>query len=167
MEVILSKNGFHCCKNRILHVCGGDPINPFYCVAMVEYSPRMWRWSLWRVDKVVTVMVFSTYVEVILVIPFNGVVTYCILHVCGGDPLMQIAYEYEPEYSPRMWRWSLISLLSPVLSWVFSTYVEVILATFASRHSAWCILHVCGGDPNTFKNFFSVSLYSPRMWRWS
>ena len=66
-----------------------------------------------------------------------------------------------------MWRWSHGLVQSCRQDTVFSTYVEVILHCSRNQRNRQGILHVCGGDPNTFKNFFSVSLYSPRMWRWS
>ena len=48
--------------------------------------------------------VFSTYVEVIpfLRVPLFGVIG--ILHVCGGDPNMQVPKDDSGKYSPRMWR---------------------------------------------------------------
>ena len=66
-----------------------------------------------------------------------------------------------------MWRWSWRGSSRLWFLRVFSTYVEVILIAFASRHSAWCILHVCGGDPHVYHARKGSSLYSPRMWRWS
>ena len=48
--------------------------------------------------------VFSTYVEVILN-KFNFISYKSgILHVCGGDPIMNLFLEVELLYSPRMWR---------------------------------------------------------------
>ena len=49
-------------------------------------------------------MVFSTYVEVIL-IPVDGCAySNSILHVCGGDPRLSALEDREKKYSPRMWR---------------------------------------------------------------
>ena len=49
-------------------------------------------------------MVFSTYVEVILVGRFVPHRLKCILHVCGGDPLSFFNLLLSNLYSPRMWR---------------------------------------------------------------
>ena len=54
--------------------------------------------------------------------------TNSILHVCGGDPKVLALKDQNDEYSPRMWRWSLILGVSAVV--------------------AGGILHVCGGDPS-------------------
>ena len=66
-----------------------------------------------------------------------------------------------------MWRWSRLHRFwsNPVC--VFSTYVEVILPIFHSDGSTDSILHVCGGDPKSSLRDAYVSMYSPRMWRWS
>ena len=50
-----------------------------------------------------------------------------ILHVCGGDPMQ--AYNQH------------------IAQMVFSTYVEVILASREYLVDVAGILHVCGGDP--------------------
>ena len=91
----------------ILHVCGGDPNLLHNSNALFEYSPRMWRWSYTFSSFQVNLHVFSTYVEVILVIISNHSWCGCILHVCGGDPIGNKWEGCIVEYSPRMWRWSL------------------------------------------------------------
>ena len=152
----------------ILHVCGGDPRIAMNSRILPKYSPRMWRWSLstflpWPVEGV-----FSTYVEVILLVALSQHKCSGILHVCGGDPNTRVLYILLIVYSPRMWRWS---WQAPTIhfSWccilhvcggdptslqvihgdhlVFSTYVEVILMLQVQLAMNKCILHVCGGDP--------------------
>ena len=84
MEVILSEALTYEPLLSILHVCGGDP-QP----SEIEFYSQP---------------VFSTYVEVILVIRSTDLGDLSILHVCGGDPdtyTFRIDYN---EYSPRMWR---------------------------------------------------------------
>ena len=90
-----------------------------------------------------------------------------ILHVCGGDPDLPLSNADKVEYSPRMWRWSYLTLLILMLSQVFSTYVEVIPLTADNGYIFDGILHVCGGDPHARLSMSSVCQYSPRMWRWS
>ena len=112
-------------------------------------------------------MVFSTYVEVIPRAFLLGASPSCILHVCGGDPAHDLATLFDRGYSPRMWRWSRLVYVQMVKMGVFSTYVEVILGFFSDENSLLCILHVCGGDPNTPAPSNDTPRYSPRMWRWS
>ena len=48
--------------------------------------------------------VFSTYVEVILIVTLSDGETLCFLHVCGGDPKLTGGLDYVWKFSPRMWR---------------------------------------------------------------
>ena len=114
--------------NSILHVCGGDPWAKQKSLNYFKYSPRMWRWSLHCLYDQFLHIVFSTYVEVILSLEHHSVGTL--------------------QYSPRMWRWSWHVMVLRLVRSVFSTYVEVILFEICNFFSEWCILHVCGGDPN-------------------
>ena len=101
---------------------------------------------------------------------YKGVDIYAIssiLHVCGDDPMRHSAELIAIAYSPRMWRWSLRSYLSPCLDRVFSTYVEMILHPFSWEGPYWSILHVCGDDPKVAQYPVQSGKYSPRMWRWS
>ena len=131
------------------------------------YSPRMWRWSPYRNSQKVSLMVFSTYVEVILVKKFGTCIWVGILHVCGGDPTLYPALAQTSMYSPRMWRWSHTWYINQVSPFVFSTYVEVILNQTNMQWHGSGILHVCGGDPKMMTILSSLWGYSPRMWRWS
>ena len=138
----------HAFQNSILHVCGDDPLSPIWTLFNGSYSPRMWRWSYnaWARDKagrgILHVcgddpyvlllnnfrrLVFSTYVEMILLenrfpLPPKG-----ILHVCGDDPHHRVCAFFIIKYSPRMWRWSLEKVKTAQKKQVFSTYVEMIL----------------------------------------
>ena len=127
----------------------------------------MWRWSSNYMDCCRNSCVFSTYVEVIPRIIWSPILLLSILHVCGGDPRNVYKPRFEFEYSPRMWRWSLMNPETQFQSLVFSTYVEVILKTLLMLKSKNRILHVCGGDPifSLFNTLYCQ--YSPRMWRWS
>ena len=127
----------------------------------------MWRWSLQNPDRLTEPIVFSTYVEVIPISIDEFAQKYGILHVCGGDPLAPRATVLKVLYSPRMWRWSLKFEVCLGFQFVFSTYVEVILADTIIEPAIMSILHVCGGDPTSFFNLKPKCLYSPRMWRWS
>ena len=167
MEVILLQVSFLWVILSILHVCGGDPDCQSQYQTIQEYSPRMWRWS-WTIGFVnMLILVFSTYVEVILPNSPSPASTACILHVCGGDPKLKTNRDFNVVYSPRMWRWSLLSLNWLSSYSVFSTYVEVIPTLPPELVLVVSILHVCGGDPSIPTSWPSKSGYSPRMWRWS
>ena len=50
---------------------------------------------------------------------------------------------------------------------VFSTCVEVIPIRSNKTADILGILHVCGGDPCKISHNILISVYSPRVWRWS
>ena len=131
----------------ILHVCGGDPIRKLAGSYHATYSPRMWRWSCTTWTVTGSLCVFSTYVEVILLLVNSIPVMDSILHVCGGDPYRSQFLIHTWPYSPRMWRWSWQHNAASLMWRVFSTYVEVIPICSKVRPINVSILHVCGGDP--------------------
>ena len=150
----------------ILHVCGDDPVITCIICQIISYSPRMWRWSYPQDLLHLHQDVFSTYVEMILFYQMLLKVLGGILHVCGDDPFSSGIVFGGGEYSPRMWRWSLISCITSFKHVVFSTYVEMILLVLGIVLTWSRILHVCGDDPMLFLIFKSCHPYSPRMWRW-
>ena len=108
----------------------------------------MWRWSY---DSKWDNKTFSSF-----------------LHVCGGDPLPCDFTSLIFLFSPRMWRWSWLQYSQLHMSFVFSTYVEVI--------------PMQKYNPKNYKKVFSTYVevilvheerldgskkFSPRMWRWS
>ena len=111
--------------------------------------------------------VFSTSVEVILGTWRSQCPARRILHECGGDPLVDQCGKSSVWYSPRVWRWSLGSILPTASATVFSTSVEVILYHFLSLIDQSGILHECGGDPTPEGDLVEDIQYSPRVWRWS
>ena len=58
--------------------------------------------SKWLNDGIL--LVFSTYVEVILSDYQNPLQVSCFLHVCGGDPDQLATFIEHLWFSPRMWR---------------------------------------------------------------
>ena len=131
----------------ILHVCGGHPVLAFLSHEFTRYSPRMWRssQSIWQ--SLSWCLVFSTYVEVILLANDQLVLQISILHVCGGHPIALLGMYFCKVYSPRMWRSSQFRYHFLTIKIVFSTSVEVILTAESGMHCGASILHVCGGDP--------------------
>ena len=149
----------------ILHTCGGDPVCSCWWCDVSKYSPHMWRWSQVQNSKGQRKRVFSTHVEVILLLKIAKMRFLSILHVCGGDPRNTIYICDQPKYSPRMWRWSYHASSAIHTITVFSTYVEVIPRYTRGCPSHIRILHVCGGDPNWFSGCSSGLRYSPHMLR--
>ena len=127
----------------------------------------MWRWSFILQQVTARMLVFSTYVEVILNLVIDVFFQSSILHVCGGDPKSGDRRFLSIKYSPRMWRWSRDQRHLFHGQRVFSTYVEVILTCLVLILFLSSILHVCGGDPIDLCFHINSMLYSPRMWRWS
>ena len=167
VEVILFAGSYMVLKAYFLHVCGGDPYVGEAVPAVDWFSPRMWRWSLLRVCKPVNKPIFSTYVEVILSSSGLNLKSGNFLHVCGGDPYSMINCCIRSLFSPRMWRWSWKRGIDQCCVRIFSTYVEVILISGAGGSATYDFLHVCGGDPDSWKSNEKKKGFSPRMWRWS
>ena len=151
----------------ILHVCGDDPCFGLPARLYASYSPRMWRWSPYPTNAPSTIIVFSTYVEMILKMTTYSLIYTSILHVCGDDPIASRRHLKRTRYSPRMWRWSYYHPTSIHNCLVFSTYVEMILPRFVLLYPSFRILHVCGDDPHIRCKPCYFIEYSPRMWRWS
>ena len=159
MEVILGLRQYRYQWDRFLHVCGGDPWSRNILTYYVGFSPRMWRWSLTRLTCQKVLMVFSTYVEVILSIKEFQQRLESFLHVCGGDPTVSTIVRQRTKFSPRMWRWSSVKEPFDPDDQVFSTYVEVIPKIWVASSTQGSFLHVCGGDPKliiTFLNYRKV-----------
>ena len=154
-------------SSSFLHVCGGDPILAKPDLIIVEFSPRMWRWSWKSSVDCNSTAVFSTYVEVILKRCYQPINLMGFLHVCGGDPHRRKRKSTCRKFSPRMWRWSYPIDSHCQCSHVFSTYVEVILMLATNDLEIQGFLHVCGGDPANWMIQLMDGKFSPRMWRWS
>ena len=92
---------------------------------------------------------------------------FSFLHVCGGDPDVEVDLIGLWEFSPRMWRWSPEAPPLELTALVFSTYVEVILTLGIVTTGLMSFLHVCGGDPDIAQTVADLKAFSPRMWRWS
>ena len=111
-----------------LHVCGDDPMMVLYLLILVQWSPRMWRWSSFTIVSEPLLSVISTYVEMILVLRPWLAISFRDLHVCGDDPHTLGKFGCLGWWSPRMWRWSLTE----------ETYDLDVGSD----------LHVCGDDPS-------------------
>ena len=127
----------------------------------------MWRWSLVKYNAGALKIVFSTYVEMILRLQHVVLLMVRVLHVCGDDPRLWSLQTLYGRCSPRMWRWSLLAKIFLSYSFVFSTYVEMILFLLPIKLWNTSVLHVCGDDPISSAVRKVVNACSPRMWRWS
>ena len=107
----------------------------------------MWRWSQGGDLYFELTLIFSTYVEVILMKEDKKNTKNYFLHVCGGDPHEIDFLEVLYWFSPRMWRWSQLYTLFLYKATIFSTYVEVIPGKQKRKSLLKDFLHVCGGDP--------------------
>ena len=151
----------------IPHVCGGDPWSVKLPLSTRLYSPCMWGWSYFFPTDIQQPVVFPMYVGVILISLLAQLICIGIPHVCGGDPFLDFWRRAVSGYSPCMWGWSSIHKFLPPLHTVFPMYVGVILVLISPTASAYCIPHVCGGDP--LKSLIKPlsTWYSPCMWGWS
>ena len=147
MEVIPKEPLWRLISLGFLHVCGGDPIPPVFVAIRLRFSPRMWRWSYQPPRYQLCNLVFSTYVEVILILVHTSIMWWGFLHVCGGDPMTTLTVPTVKLFSPRMWRWSWEFWNQRGHYFVFSTYVEVIPKRWILQIMTDRFLHVCGGDP--------------------
>ena len=134
-------------RSCILHTCGGDPKSCITLFLQNQYSPHMWRWSRIVEGLDSFARVFSTHVEVILLMMVWLHLLKSILHTCGGDPSDLVNRISADTYSPHMWRWSQYCCNKYSSALVFSTHVEVILLMMVWLHLLKSILHTCGGDP--------------------
>ena len=130
-----------------LHVCGDDPNDLMPASA--------------------SLVVISTYVEMILHFRLPDRNRHGDLHVCGDDPPPRIFSNYNFRWSPRMWRWSYYALRVNKSKSVISTYVEMILFLCIVNCLVCSDLHVCGDDPTKTSFTEKEKGWSPRMWRWS
>ena len=115
------------CYKSFLHVCGGVSGSGTYPTLRLPFSPRMWRCFLFSGRARPGIAVFSTYVEVFLILSILDEDAVSFLHVCGGVSLMKKNIILSSEFSPRMWRCFSIGDCIPYHGRVFSTYVEVFL----------------------------------------
>ena len=67
-----------------LHVCGGVSKEIFVQGTAEEFSPRMWRCFFKAGYSRSITKIFSTYVEVFLILALPSIDTLHFLHVCGG-----------------------------------------------------------------------------------
>ena len=160
VEVILTREKFIRMSRRFLHVCGGDPTTRYKLLIWYLFSPRMWRWSYFACFLFLVIVVFSTYVEVILCSCNPWWHCDCFLHVCGGDPIFLSDVISPFKFSPRMWRWSYWLVDLDRANPVFSTYVGVILTITLVHDLKLYFLHKSGAKLTQWKKNHKQKSYN-------
>ena len=165
MEVFLLRRQPFRARSRFLHVRGGVSRTGRPKRDAFPFSPRAWRCFRGVVVANPFKKVFSTCVEVFL----SGLpwIWLCVrfLHVRGGVSRFLSKDIQIQLFSPRAWR--CFSWKSPVRPSpkVFSTCVEVFLATFKKVDTGRGFLHVRGGVSALSCIISLLAGFSPRAWR--
>ena len=109
--------------------------------------------------------IFSTYVEVFLLLSMQCRICLYFLHVCGGVSAAENEKEDTKAFSPRMWRCFFTRHKESSVVKIFSTYVEVFPLELIGLMAPQDFLHVCGGVSIDIAAVGIGELFSPRMWR--
>ena len=149
----------------LLHARGGVSIPCFLRPRYHVSSPRTWRCFLFHGGGDVRMPVFSTYVEVFLLMNMLRQMEEGLLHVRGGVSHPSALPVLLALSSPRTWRCFLKIQIAFDAAIVFSTYVEVFLHS-ESFFPCFCgLLHVRGGVSPTRPDRTRLLRSSPRTWR--
>ena len=124
----------------------------------------MWRCFHRYFDCLESGQIFSTYVEVFLLLIRLKVLPKYFLHVCGGVSEWFRDENLQDSFSPRMWRCFSCAYVARYVTKIFSTYVEVFLRSVAGMENRLYFLHVCGGVSAAYGFDMRVYGFSPRMW---
>ena len=109
--------------------------------------------------------VFSTSVEVFLIITPKRESIFGLLHVRGGVSMNAGTLSAKALSSPRPWRCFFARAAEGLRVCVFSTSVEVFLVNFALGISVIGLLHVRGGVSKKSPERIHAPGSSPRPWR--
>ena len=152
------------CLN-FLHVCGGVSTPVLLSSLLPIFSPRMWRCFHECSSVGSHRRIFSTYVEVFLLVRIELCRRSDFLHVCGGVSKHIVHAFALTEFSPRMWRCFWEFTFARPSRVIFSTYVEVFPCPEPEPESRCDFLHVCGGVSRLIGSARRCKIFSPRMWR--
>ena len=111
----------------LLHARGGVSLVLMYALKSASSSPRSWRCFSRLINRLGGVIVFSTLVEVFLLLLLGGGLLLCLLHARGGVSAKLLNITPQQTSSPRSWRCFLNLLGDGQSRLVFSTLVEVFL----------------------------------------
>ena len=128
-----------------LHVRGGVSSIIFIAIVVVVFSPRAWRCFPRPQSSGQGKEVFSTCVEVFLILTGTVLRTGRFLHVRGGVSFIISSHCCRNAFSPRAWRCFLVHPPRRARQKVFSTCVEVFLKILLLGFARTSFLHVRGG----------------------
>src|SRR5208282_4478612 len=152
---------------RSPHACGDGP----YCLAnslfLSAFSPRVWGWSVDVLHAHVGLGVLPTRVGMVRVSRETFIPTGRSPHACGDGPLTEIAKAKVPEFSPRVWGWSVAVALTVITGTVLPTRVGMVRRWMLSGLLYFRSPHACGDGPPSESRDWPVGLFSPRVWGWS
>ena len=165
MEVFLYtvRDSIDC--DDLLHARGGVSVGNQLFIIERESSPRTWRCFWAELCGSVVRSIFSTHVEVFLMLIQKTIIILDLLHARGGVSLKDIVFLSELKSSPRTWRCFLCSAICRRCAGIFSTHVEVFLKHEVYIRDAFDLLHARGGVSCSCVNFSSQRRSSPRTWR--
>ena len=115
--------------------------------SLSKSSPRAWRSTEDAGNSFDHFQVFSTCVEVNLTMTGESEFPARLLHVRGGQPLVDDGLEVVVMSSPRAWRSTVRASPAELGNHVFSTCVEVNPQHTRKSTRSPCLLHVRGGQP--------------------
>ena len=88
-------------------------------------------------------------------------------HACGGEPYDKGTRVRVDGFSPRMWGWAPLMILSLYQHPIFPTHVGVSLSEDTSMYNSNYFPHACGGEPLAACIPSNGTPFSPRMWGWA
>ena len=125
----------------------------------------MWRCFSESHKKELYDYVFSTHVEMFLVVFMIPVLLLRFLHACGDVSKRISRTLCSSLFSPRMWRCFYERAGEERAGWVFSTHVEMFRSRLISRRNLMSFLHACGDVSRQEDEAPWRRLFSPRLWR--
>ena len=142
--MFLSASAYKEAQSSFLHACGDVSLCMATLIRRVAFSPRMWRCFHFLSPLFPFGRVFSTHVEMFLVLYPPAMKAYRFLHACG-DVSMQRLYDVGGlRFSPRMWRCFHKRSQGNERRQVFSTHVEMFPSSTLLFFLGAGFLHACG-----------------------
>ncbi len=149
----------------LLHARGGVSENASGAAGEFESSPRPWRCFHYEIPRDKRRDVFSTPVEVFLMLSGALISLLSLLHARGGVSGPQHRENAIRRSSPRPWRcFSMVNAGSHDKK-VFSTPVEVFHACWRATAPCMGLLHARGGVSGSTTPVVGWMASSPRPWR--
>ena len=129
------------------------------------FSPRTWRCFPFIIWFYSCYEVFSTHVEVFLLLSVIIISNSGFLHARGGVSAFFMSSPPVTWFSPRTWRCFSIKKAVGQLANVFSTHVEVFPGSEKATSTKSGFLHARGGVSCPQLRMYMTIVFSPRTWR--